>query len=245
MSSPLRGQRVVITRSQDQNEALRILLEAQGASVLEMPLIAIIEPDDQGRERDIVLQNLHQFDWVVVTSPNGAERVAPFLSAAIAAGDVHLPRIAVVGQATQRSLGVSAHLVANPARAEVLVEMFPEGAGEVLIVQGNLADDVVHDGMKDKGWNITKVIAYRTVQLVPDQEKQDAALAADVLLLASSSAASAWFDAFGSASPEIVVAIGPSTAKTALALGINVSAVAQEHSLAGLIDTTSELLRAR
>lgn len=246
MSSPLQGRSVVITRSHDQNESLRRLLEAQGAIVVEVPLLAIAEPDDEGRERDTVLQRFHEFDWIVVTSPNGADRVAPFLSAAIAAGDTdHFPHIAVVGAATERSLNVSAHLVADPARADVLVEMFPEGNGNVLVVQGNLADELVEHGLGSKGWAVTRVVAYRTVQLQPDPDKRDLAVSADVLLLASSSAASAWCDAFGTSAPEVVVAIGPSTAKRASALGLHVTAVAHEQSLSALIATTSDVFEAR
>jgi uroporphyrinogen-III synthase len=246
VSSPLQGRSVVITRSHDQNESLRRLLEAQGAIVVEVPLLAIAEPDDEGRERDTVLQRFHEFDWIVVTSPNGADRVAPFLGAAIAAGDTdHFPHIAVVGAATERSLNVSAHLVADPARADVLVEMFPEGNGNVLVVQGNLADEVVEHGIGSKGWAVTRVVAYRTVQLQPDPDKRDLAVSADVLLLASSSAASAWCDAFGTSAPEVVVAIGPSTAKRASALGLHVTAVAHEQSLSALIETTSDVFEAR
>ena len=78
MTSSLNGRNVVITRSIAQNESLRRLLEARGANVVEVPLIAIAEPDDEGRERDEVLHRFHEFDWIVVTSPNGADRVAPF-----------------------------------------------------------------------------------------------------------------------------------------------------------------------
>jgi len=246
VSSPLQGRSVVITRSHDQNESLRRLLEAQGAIVVEVPLLAIAEPDDEGRERDTVLQRFHEFDWIVVTSPNGADRVAPFLSAAIAAGDTdHFPHIAVVGAATERSLNVSAHLVADPARADVLVEIFPEGNGNILVVQGNLADEVVEHGIGSKGWAVTRVVAYRTVQLQPDPDKRDLAVSADALLLASSSAASAWCDAFGASAPEVVVVIGPSTAKRASALGLHVTAVAHEQSLSALIETTSDVFEAR
>lgn len=242
MTSPLDGQRVVITRSQNQNASLRRLLESQGAVVIEVPLIAINEPEDEGRERDAVLQRCHEFDWIVVTSPNGATRAAPFLNAAVAAGDVRVPRIAVVGRATQDSLGMSAHLVAHPATAHCLVEMFPEGHGKVLVVQGNLADEVVSDGVSDKGWNVTKVVAYLTTQLVPTTQQRDDALSADVLLLASSSAVSAWCDAFGTESPDIVVAIGPSTASTATSLGLGLTAIAQDQSLQGLIEAVIEVI---
>ena len=87
VTEPLSGRSVVITRAANQNATLRALLEELGADVVEVPLISIEEPEDEGRERDAMLQRIEQFDWVVVTSTNGAERAAPFLSAARAAGD--------------------------------------------------------------------------------------------------------------------------------------------------------------
>jgi uroporphyrinogen-III synthase len=41
-----------------------------------------------------------------------------------------------------------------------------------------------------------------------------------------------------------VVALGPSTAKVATALGVDVSAVADEQSLESLVETTERLLDA-
>lgn len=242
MASPLSDTSVVITRSIAQNESFRRLLEARDATVVEVPLIAIEEPDDDGRERDEVLQRLHEFDWLVVTSPNGADRVAPFLSAAQAAGDaVALPMIAAVGDATARSLGTTVSLIATPARAEVLVESFPDGAGKVLLVQGNLSDSLLSVGLSSKGWTVEQVIAYRTVQLRPPAEAIENALSADVLFLASGSAASAWFDTFGTQTPPVVVAIGPSTAKVASNLGIDVTAIAPDQSLESMIETAEHL----
>jgi len=243
MSNALDGRSVVITRSLSQNESLRRLLEARGASVVEVPLIAIAEPDDEGRERDEVLQRFHEFDWLIVTSPNGADRVAPFLAAARAAGDeTRFPQVAAVGEATARSLGVTAELVAEPARADVLAGAFPEGNGTVLVVQGNLADETVAEALATKGWTVTRVVAYQTVQLRPTEEMKAPALSADVLLLASGSAATAWFESFGTSTPPCVVAIGPSTAKVANAVGIDLSAVADEQTLESMISTAERVL---
>ena len=243
MSTSLEGRSVVITRSIAQNESLRRLLEARGARVVEVPLIAVVEPDDEGRERDEVLQRFEDFDWIVVTSPNGADCVAPFIVAAHAAGDAkRFPSLAAVGEATARSLGVAVTMTANPARAEVLAEQFPNGTGTVLVVQGNLADDSLSSSLSAKGWTVTQVVAYRTVQLRPTREMMLPAMTADVLLLASGSAATAWFDAFGTTTPPFVVAMGPSTAKVAAALGIDVSAVAPEQTLESMIQTAERVL---
>lgn len=245
MSDALDGRSVVITRSASQNASLRMLLEARGARVIEVPLIAIEEPEDEGRARDEMLQRVTGFEWVVVTSSNGAERVAPFVSAAIAAGDhERFPRFAAVGEATANSLQTHVDLVAEPARASVLAGMFPEGTGPVLVVQGNLADDDLPRALATKGWDVTKVVAYRTVQLRPTPEMMQPALDADVLLLASGSAATAWVDAFGTVTPSVVVSIGPSTTKVAGRLGITVTATAPEQSLEALIEAAANSIGA-
>lgn len=243
MPNSLEGRSVVITRSIAQNESLRRLLEARGARVVEVPLIAVVEPDDEGRERDEVLQRFEDFDWIVVTSPNGADRVAPFLSAAHAAGDAkRFPLLAAVGEATARSVGTPVALCAEPARSDVLAQQFPEGSGTVLVVQGNLADSQLSDDIEAKGWTVTRVVAYRTVHLRPTKEMMLPALSADVLLLASGSAANAWFDAFGATTPPYVVAMGPSTAKVAVNLGLEVSAIASEQTLDSLIETAERVI---
>jgi uroporphyrinogen-III synthase len=243
MPNSLEGRSVVITRSIAQNESLRRLLEARGARVVEVPLIAVVEPDDEGRERDEVLQRFEDFDWIVVTSPNGADRVAPFLSAAHAAGDAkRFPLLAAVGEATARSVGTPVALCAEPARSDVLAQQFPEGSGTVLVVQGNLADSQLSDDIESKGWTVTRVVAYRTVHLRPTKEMMLPALSADVLLLASGSAATAWFDAFGASTPPYVVAMGPSTAKVAVNLGLEVSAIASEQTLDSLIETAERVI---
>jgi uroporphyrinogen-III synthase len=243
MGSSLNDRSVVITRAKSQNESFRRLLEARGAHVVEVPLIAIAEPEDEGRERDEVLQRFDEFDWIVVTSPNGADCVAPFLVASHAAGDaVRFPSLAAVGEATARSLGVTVAMTANPARADVLAEQFPQGTGSVLVVQGNLADDELGNALSAKGWTVTRVVAYRTVQLRPTREMMLPAMAADVLMLASGSAATAWFDAFGTTTPPFVVAMGPSTAKVALALGLEVTDVAPDQTLESMIQTAERVI---
>lgn len=240
MSGSLDGRTVVITRSASQNAPLAALLRAQDARVVELPLLSIEEPEDEGRERDAVLQRVHEFDWLVITSPNGAERVSPFLKAARAADDsLPMPHIAVVGEATESVLGEMCELVAQPARAQVLVSEFPHGRGTVLLVQGDLADHEVATGISGKGWNVTSVVAYRTVSLRPAKEMMLPALAADVLMLASGSAARAWFDMFGATTPPVVVSIGPSTSAVAEKLGIDVTITANEQSLSGLVDAAS------
>jgi uroporphyrinogen-III synthase len=237
MSHRIEDKVIVVTRAVTQNSELSELLRSRGAEVLEVPLISIEEPEDEGRERDEVLHDISLFSWIVVTSPNGADRVAPFLEAAIAADDrAPFPRLAAVGAATVRSLGRPADLVAEPARGSVLAEAFPVGVGSVLVVQGDRAPDDIPIALRAKGWDVTTVVAYRTVQLRPTDDMLTRALAADALLLASGSAATAWFDTFGTDTPPVVVSIGPSTTSVASRLGLEVSVTAEEQSLEALVE---------
>jgi uroporphyrinogen-III synthase len=237
VASPLNGLTVVATRSPRQNAPLRELLVSRGARVVELPLIEIVEPGDGGAARDAALARAAEHDWIVVTSPNGAERVAPFLA------DVGArTHIAVVGDATGRALGRDAALTAEPALAAALAEQFPEGRGSVLLVQGNLADDTLHAALIDKGWAVTRVVAYRTVHRAADNESIDRARDADIVLFASGSAVRAWSETVGSA-PRCAVVIGPSTASAARDIGYTVAVVADEHSLGGLVSAAEHAAR--
>jgi uroporphyrinogen-III synthase len=70
------------------------------------------------------------------------------------------------------------------------------------------------------------------------------ALSADVLLLASGSAAGAWHDAFGTSVPPVVASIGPSTTRAAERLGIPVTVTAQEQTLEALIQAAANSIGA-
>ena len=75
----LQGRTVVVTRAGDQAGRLSELLRDEGATVVEMPLIAIEDPHDDGVALRAALEELDAFEWLIVTSPNGAARVAALL----------------------------------------------------------------------------------------------------------------------------------------------------------------------
>lgn len=243
MSAGLAGATVVVTRASHQSAAMTEMLASRGALVVELPLIAVADPDDGGKRRDEVLGTLGRFEWVVVTSPNGAAVLADRLGPDAARGGS--PKIAVVGRATEAALGRGAALVAEPAQASSLVEAFPRGSGRVLVVKGDLAGETVAHGLEERGWSVTELVAYRTVSVRPDPTMTAAALGADVLMLASGSAARSWHETFGTRTPPVVVCIGPSTAQVAHSLGIEVSATAAHHSIEEMVLCAERILSHR
>ncbi|CAB4857642.1 unannotated protein [freshwater metagenome] len=249
-SPPLAGRRVVITRAADQSHELVQQIAALGAEAIVVPLIAIVEPSDAGAALHHALEHLAEFDWLVVTSPNGAARVAGAVARleASTSGQAQrrMPRLAAVGRTTAEALPLRADLVPQRQFAAGLVAEFPEGTGTVLIAQAEQAGHEVADGLRSKGWQVEVVAAYRTIPQVPPAAERSAVLlsvlSADAVLFASGSAARAWVDVFGPSTPPVVIAIGPATAQAAEELGLKITAIAADHSLDGLVACLSACL---
>lgn len=231
MAAALDGRRVVITRAAEQADELAALVRAVGAVPVVMPLVTIesvpAEVDRLGSEDPV------GFDWLVVTSPNGARAYTAAHRSAPA-------NVAAVGTATADALrlgGVEVTFVPVRQNAEGLLDELPgHAAGNVLLVQAEAAEPTVADGLRARGLAVTAVRPYRTVPVRPSAADQLAALSADAVLFASGSAARAWHDVFGSSAPALVVSIGPRTTALAERLGLKVNLEAADHSLSGLVD---------
>ena len=72
---PLGGTRILVTRQKDGRSRLVTLLERSGAEVIQMPTISIKPlPDTEGLDAALViLREGHAYDWIVFTSPTGAD----------------------------------------------------------------------------------------------------------------------------------------------------------------------------
>ena len=226
----LDGRRVVVTRAVEQADELVALLADAGATPVVVPLITI--DTDRAEARRLAELPVGDFDWLVVTSPNGAQH---YLAAHGTAAPSH---VAAVGAATQAVLaagGVPVALVPSQQRAAGVLAEFPRGPGRVLVVQAEAAAPELAEGLAAAGWEVTTVAPYRSVSARPTAGQQLAALSADAVLFASGSAARAWVQVFGLTTPPLVVAIGPSTAAAAEVAGLKVALIAADHSLPGMV----------
>lgn len=220
MASEGRRPRIAVTRAAGQTgEAVR-RLEAMGCDAVVWPLIAIEplpgEPVDPS-----------PYDWVVVTSPNGATTLASRLT--------DPPRrLAAIGSGTAavlRGKGLEPALVPRVSTQEGLLAELPLPAGRVLVAAAEGARRVIVDAL---GADFLPL--YRTVELAPTGEAPDV----DIVLLASPSAARSLARTAARAVP--VVVIGPQTAAAAHELGLEVAAEAADHDLDGLLTALAELL---
>jgi uroporphyrinogen-III synthase len=213
--------KVVVTRPRSQAGPLVERLEALGVEVVECPLIEI-DPLDEPAHVDT-----SGYDWVIVTSPNGADLFAHRRRG-------NRAQIAAVGPGTAetlRRLGIEPDLVPQVSTQEGLLDEFPTPSGRVLFVGAEGSRRVLIDAL-----DADFVPLYRTRLLRPTPPE------GDLVVLASGSAARS-FAAVGGTTP--AVSIGPQTTRAARAAGLDVVAEAQTHDLDGLVDAVAEACSSR
>jgi uroporphyrinogen III methyltransferase/synthase len=237
---PLFGRTVVVTRAADQAGSFVRRLRERGASPLVVPTIEIGDPADGGEDLRRAVAEVDHYDWVVLTSANGAERFLAELADARALGGV---RVAAIGPATAdviRSGNIVPDLVPDRYVAEALVEAFPVRTpgdrGRVLVARAATAREVLPHGLRAKGWDLDVVEAYRTHRVEVDDETRLQVLDADIVTFTSSSTVDNYVRSLHTVeTPPIVACIGPITADTARRHGIEPTVVAEDHTLAGLL----------
>ena len=234
---PLAGLRIVVCRPREQAHALADGLAAAGAEVVSAPVIAITDPPDGGAALRAALARLDRGDWLVVTSPNGAQRAA-------AAGP--LPEgvnIAAIGPGTAAraaGVGLTVRLVPDRSIAEGLVQAFPspdpQRGSLMVLARAAVARPVLPDSLRDAGWEVLDVAAYRNVAAPLDDDQRRAVAASDGVVFTSSSTVQRLVAEVGADSvPPLVVSIGPATSATAAEHGLEVTVEAAEHTIDGVV----------
>jgi uroporphyrinogen-III synthase len=205
--------RILLTRPEGRNEQLAEALRAQGHDVVCEPLIAVEPLGDGPIELD-------GYDWLIVTSVTGANELRRR-----ARGRAR--RVAAIGRATADALG-GADLVPRVSTQEGLLAELPRPAGRVLFAGAEGARRLLVEELA-----ADFVPLYRTRGLKPERVP-----AADVVVLASASAAKA-FAALGGAIA--AVSIGPETTKAAETHGIRVIRESATHDLDGLLEALASV----
>ena len=200
-----------MTRAREQVDELAERLAQLGHEVLLCPLLRI-EPLGAGPV------DVEGYEWVVVTSPNGARELLRRLRGSPR-------RLAAVGPGTAEALvrgGMPPDLVPRVSTQEGLLAELPRPAGRVLFTGAEGARRLLVDEL-----GADFVALYRTEERAPATPP-----AGDLVVLASASAARA-FAALGLRIP--AGSIGPQTTLAAERAGLEVRAQAETHDLDGLV----------
>jgi len=247
---PLFGRKIIVTRPARQAAELSDALIELGAAPIEAAAIEIGPPADAGAA-DAVLRRLDRFGWLVFTSVNGVEAfVARCRRLGLDARSLGAARLAAVGPATAGALR------RNFLEPDIVPERFTTAdlgqairvAGDppdrpVLLVRGDSAGPALAEQLRASGADVEEVAVYRTSRpaALPD-EAIDALRRRQVhwVTFASPSAVANFAALLGPQAKDLLAAaklaaIGPVTAQAIEQLGLAPAAVADPHTIAGLV----------
>jgi uroporphyrinogen-III synthase len=261
---PLAGLRVLVGRARHQASTLSSGLRDLGAQILEIPFIEIRKPRSY-KALDTALKNLHQYDWLILTSVNGVEAAWERLKKLRLTGKQlgHL-QVAAIGPATKKAIerrGIKVDVVPEEYVAESVVKSLrgQMRGKRVLLARAKVARDVIPRQLRRLGARVDVVEAYETVIPQPSRKRlrillDDPKRRPDIITFTSSSTAKNLLALLGtsrvplrlslmggprqpSALDRIYIAsIGPITSSTLRELGLPVDIEAKEYTIPGLID---------
>lgn len=252
---PLFQKKVLVTRAEEQAEALAQALRARGAVPLVCPLIAI-------RPRKVAPQIWQQiqagvYSWLIFTSVNGVRLFGEALwSAGLDARSLGSCRIAAMGEKTAQALqglGLRADIVPQVYQAETLADalLCEVGPGErILLPRASKTREVLTQKLREAGCETEELPLYDTEIVRENAARLRQLLAeADYVTLASSSAVQAFFACVSPQEyaqiqadrpPEKgklrMAAIGPITAASLEKEGVQAEIVPQKYTLEALIE---------
>jgi uroporphyrinogen III methyltransferase/synthase len=242
----LAGRVVLVTRPQDEAAELARLLEERGARAVLSPAIRIAPARSAALTRAMADLAEGCFAWVVLTSPRTVATLEERLQGP---ADVRA-NVAAIGEGTagafRRWSRTEADLLPATFTTAALARAFPRGAGRVLCARADVAPPGLEDALGAKGWDPTRVDAYRTVLAGSLPAEARALLRAgrvDAITFTSASTVRGFVGAVAAVRGDPrVVCIGPVTARAARDHGLTVHAVARPHTLDGVVDAVERAL---
>lgn len=248
---PLEGIKILVTRPEEQAISFVQLLERKGAEVFRLPLIELM-PSDNHLEKQEVLKNLHEVDWLIFTSVNA---VKFFFDAAEKYNTqfYFLPdlRIATVGEKTKKAieeLGFRTNFVPNNFSADLLVKQIPDISDKnILIPRSEKADDTYVHELEKRGAKVRTVVFYQNEEVIYFQNEFLGVMnkGMDFLTFTSGSTVKSfnkYCEKYNyTLDGEKIIVIGPSTNSIAKKLNFKVAAVAKKFTTEGIVTEIEKL----
>ncbi|HEY7047760.1 MAG TPA: uroporphyrinogen-III synthase [Jatrophihabitantaceae bacterium] len=260
-SRALYGWRVLVPRTKDQAGAMSDRLRVHGAVPVEVPTIAVEPPRTPAQmERAIKGLVTGRYEWIVFTSVNAVKAVREkFEEFGLDARAFAGVKIACVGETTAAAVqayGIKPELVPSGEQSsEGLLADFPpyddvlDPIDRVLLPRADIATETLAAGLRERGWEIDDVTAYRTVRAAPPPaEIRDAIKSGgfQAVCFTSSSTVRNLVGIAGKPHAKTVVAcIGPQTAATAREFGLRVDVLPDTATVPALIEALAEFAAAK
>ena len=255
-SRALYGWTVLVPRTKEQAGDMSEKLIAHGALPIEVPTIAV-EPPRSPAQMERAVKGLvdGRYQWVVFTSTNAVRAVwEKFGEFGLDARAFSGVKIACVGEATAdrvRAFGISPELVPSGEQSSLgLLDEFPDydeifdPVNRVLLPRADIATETLAEGLRERGWEIEDVTAYRTVRAAPPPAETREMIKTggfDAVCFTSSSTVRNLVGIAGKPHTRTIVAcIGPKTAETAAEFGLRVDVQPETAAVGPLVDALAE-----
>jgi uroporphyrinogen III methyltransferase / synthase len=255
-SRALYGWTVLVPRTKDQAGEMSDRLVGHGALPIEVPTIAV-EPPRSPAQMERAVKGLvdGRFQWVVFTSTNAVRAVwEKFNEFGLDARAFSGVKIACVGQATAdkvRAFGINPELVPSGEQSSLgLLDEFPDydeifdPVNRVLLPRADIATETLAEGLRERGWEIEDVTAYRTVRAAPPPAHTREMIKTggfDAVCFTSSSTVRNLVGIAGKPHARTIVAcIGPKTAETAAEFGLRVDVQPETAAVGPLVEALAE-----
>ncbi|GAA0505258.1 bifunctional uroporphyrinogen-III C-methyltransferase/uroporphyrinogen-III synthase [Saccharopolyspora subtropica] len=255
-SRALYGWKVLVPRTKEQAGVMSDRLWSHGAVSHEVPTISV-EPPRSPAQMERAVKGLvdGRYQWVVFTSANAVravwEKFAEFGLDARAFSGV---KIACVGEATAarvRAFGITPELLpSGDQSSEGLLQDFPphddilDPVDRVLLPRADIATETLSAGLRERGWEVDDVTAYRTVRAAPPPAETREMIKTggfDAVCFTSSSTVRNLVGIAGKPHARTLVAcIGPNTAETAKEFGLRVDVQPEVPRVEDLVDALAE-----
>jgi uroporphyrinogen III methyltransferase / synthase len=255
-SRALYGWTVLVPRTKDQAGEMSERLASYGALPVEVPTIAVEPPRSPAQmERSVKGLVDGRFQWVVFTSTNAVRAVwEKFGEFGLDARAFSGVKIACVGESTAdrvRAFGISPELVPAGEQSSLgLLDEFPpydsifDPVNRVLLPRADIATETLAEGLRERGWEIEDVTAYRTVRAAPPPAATREMIKTggfDAVCFTSSSTVRNLVGIAGKPHARTIIAcIGPKTAETAAEFGLRVDVQPETAAVGPLVDALAE-----
>ncbi len=248
---PLFGWTVLVPRTREQASVVSDAVRALGGIPLEVPTIAV-EPPRTPAPMERAIRGLvsGSYQWIAFTSTNAVRAIRErFEELGLDARAFSGVKVAAVGEVTAAALlawGIVPELTPSGEQSsEGLLADWPpyddvlDPIDRVFLPRADIATETLVAGLKERGWEVDDVTAYRTVRAAPPAAPIREALkggGVDAVLFTSSSTVRNLVGIAGKPHDTTTIAvIGPQTAAAARELGLRVDVEAPEATTSSLV----------
>ncbi|MEO7125616.1 MAG: bifunctional uroporphyrinogen-III C-methyltransferase/uroporphyrinogen-III synthase [Nakamurella sp.] len=247
---------VLVPQTRERDTGLVDRIRIHGGIPTMVPTMAVEPPRSPAQmERSVKGLVDGRYQWVIFTSVNSVraiwEKFGEFGLDARAFSGV---RVACVDTATAQSVrefGIVPDLISeHPEMSTGLLDAFPEfdevfdPVDRVLLPRADIATETLADGLRERGWEVDDVTAYRTVRASPPEASIREAIKSggfDAVCFTSASTVRNLVGIAGKPHARTIVAcLGPKTAETAREFGLRVDVVPERPEMALLVESLAQ-----